>query len=167
MVNALDETYRELKALFGDRVMRDEPMSRHTSYRIGGPADLFVVARETRELATLLQFGVAHELPILWLGSGTNLLVADAGIRGLTVAECARRLGVERTVLFRHVVAVTGRNPQTHIHDARVAHACALLRETGQSLDAIARRCGYANASNLNVAFRARFPVSPGRWRQG
>ncbi len=74
---------------YGDRLMRDEPLSRHTSFAIGGPADLFIAARQPAEMVEWARLAWAEGVPMLVIGSGTNILVADAGVRGLVVAnEC-------------------------------------------------------------------------------
>jgi len=67
------------------RVLRDEPLSKHTSYRIGGPADFFTAVKDTRQLCDWV--ALARELgqPFLVMGNGTNLLVADRGYRGLVI----------------------------------------------------------------------------------
>jgi UDP-N-acetylmuramate dehydrogenase len=72
-------------AVAGVRVRRDEPLARHTSFRIGGPADLFVDAVSVGELETVLRVCAARALPAFFLGGGTNLLVSDRGVRGLVV----------------------------------------------------------------------------------
>lgn len=64
---------------------RDEPLARHTSFRIGGPADLFVDAASGPELQCVLAACAAAECPVFFLGGGTNLLVSDRGIRGLVL----------------------------------------------------------------------------------
>lgn len=66
-------------------VLRDEPMSRHTTYQIGGPADLFVIAANREQM--ILAFNAAHALGFapLILGGGAEILVADAGIRGVVI----------------------------------------------------------------------------------
>ena len=68
-----------------DRVLTDEPMSRHTSFRIGGPADAFVMVHNDYELASVLRLvnegGAEHML----IGNGSNLLVADEGYRGIMI----------------------------------------------------------------------------------
>jgi UDP-N-acetylmuramate dehydrogenase len=66
-------------------VRRDEPLARHTSMRVGGPADLFCEVESEDALAELLRHASAHRLPVFLLGGGTNLVVADGGIRGLTI----------------------------------------------------------------------------------
>ncbi len=66
----------------GCAVLREEPMSRHTTFRIGGPADLFLTVPEEEALAALLQEAANLEIPLFPLGNGSNLLVSDKGIRG-------------------------------------------------------------------------------------
>ena len=67
------------------RVAAAEPMRAHTSFRLGGPADLYVVPADPEDLAAALSVLAAEGVPAFLLGGGTNLLVADAGIRGAVV----------------------------------------------------------------------------------
>jgi len=64
---------------------RDEPMSRHTSWRVGGPADVFFRPRGTAELKAILG-SLPADMPITWIGLGSNMLVRDGGIRGAVIA---------------------------------------------------------------------------------
>ena len=66
-------------------LVRDEPLSRHTSYRIGGPADFFSVANDEQQLCRWTKMARELEQPYLIIGRGTNLLVADKGFRGLVI----------------------------------------------------------------------------------
>lgn len=66
-------------------VLYDEPMSRHTSWRIGGPADVYFKPRDRHELVQFLQ-ELDSDMPILWVGLGSNLLVRDGGFRGAVIA---------------------------------------------------------------------------------
>lgn len=61
-----------------------EPMSRHTSWRVGGPADRFYCPADVDDLSLFLQQQAADE-PLFWLGLGSNLLVRDGGIRGTVI----------------------------------------------------------------------------------
>ena len=71
-------------AEFESRVRRNEPMSRHTSWHIGGPADLYFSPRDRADLLAFL--GTLPEgTPLFWLGLGSNLLVRDGGIRGVVI----------------------------------------------------------------------------------
>ena len=62
-----------------------ERMSRHTSFRIGGPADLLAQPQSEQELAALLAKAAANAVPVTLVGNGSNLLVRDKGIRGLVI----------------------------------------------------------------------------------
>lgn len=66
-------------------VRRTESLANHTSFRIGGPADLFAEPSTLEELVTLLRMAAASGLPVAVIGGGTNMLVADRGINGLVV----------------------------------------------------------------------------------
>src|SRR5581483_7897459 len=76
---------RDDPAVPGVAIRRSEPMSRHTSMRVGGPAELFCEVESAGALAASLRWAKAQSLPVFVLGGGTNLVVADAGIPGLTV----------------------------------------------------------------------------------
>lgn len=67
------------------RVRRDEPLARHTSMRVGGPADLFCEVESEPALAAVVRHARAAHLPMFVLGGGTNLIVSDRGVRGVTV----------------------------------------------------------------------------------
>lgn len=63
----------------------NEPLSAHTTYQIGGPADLFVVAESEEQLIAAIHATRAREVPLFLLGGGSNVLVSDRGIRGLVI----------------------------------------------------------------------------------
>ncbi len=69
----------------GLRVRRSEPLARRGWWRVGGPADLWVEPADADALALALRAARDHGLPVTVMGNGSNLLVADAGIRGLVV----------------------------------------------------------------------------------
>ena len=75
-----------LTALLGDAVRFDEPMRRHTTARIGGPADALAAPRSTDAVAALLAWCRDRGVPVTVVGGGSNLLVRDAGIRGVVLA---------------------------------------------------------------------------------
>ncbi|MBX3026505.1 UDP-N-acetylmuramate dehydrogenase [bacterium] len=82
-----------LQQRFGPRVRYAEPLSRHTSFRIGGPADAWVEVGSAEEILALQRRGRAEGIPVSVLGIGTNVLVADRGVRGI-VLKLGRALGV-------------------------------------------------------------------------
>jgi UDP-N-acetylmuramate dehydrogenase len=89
MTNLLDKTrLDELQARLGaDRLEHDVPLSKHTTFRIGGPADLFYRARTPDELAGAITTARALEIPFFLLGTGANILVGDRGYRGLVIRD--------------------------------------------------------------------------------
>jgi UDP-N-acetylmuramate dehydrogenase len=70
----------------------DEPLARHTTFRIGGPADLFLVAESEAELAAAARWAGREGVDLLVLGAGSNILVADEGVRGLVLVNRASTL---------------------------------------------------------------------------
>jgi UDP-N-acetylmuramate dehydrogenase len=70
---------------FDSRVLRNEPMSRHTSWHVGGPADLYFTPINVDDVAEFLR-NLKPETSVLWIGLGSNLLVRDGGIRGAVIA---------------------------------------------------------------------------------
>lgn len=93
----LPDALRDLRAAFGERLLIDEPLARHTSARIGGPADAFLVARTVADLRQAAGSAWAHGLPLLILGGGSNVLISDAGVRGLVVHNRADRVSFDGT----------------------------------------------------------------------
>lgn len=73
-----------------ERVRVAELLARHTSYRIGGPADLFVSVESPEELAAAVTLARESGVPCFVLGAGSNVLVSDRGVRGLVVQNRAR-----------------------------------------------------------------------------
>lgn len=68
-------------------LIRHEPLARHTSYGIGGPADYLVIAETVADLRRWLAWGRERGLPLTLLGHGSNVLVADAGVQGLVIVN--------------------------------------------------------------------------------
>ena len=68
-----------------DNVLIDEPMSKHTTFEIGGPADLFVIPETTEEVREVIAACRAAEVPYFVLGNGSDLLVSDEGYRGVII----------------------------------------------------------------------------------
>ncbi len=76
---------RESSTPLRGRQLHDEPMARHTSWRVGGPADRYYEPADREDLMVFVQTLPADE-PVLWLGLGSNLLVRDGGWRGSVIA---------------------------------------------------------------------------------
>ena len=76
----------KLQNLLGDtKVLVNEPMASHTTFRIGGPADYFVLPETVEELAGILKLCKEENVPYFILGNGSNLLAGDKGFRGVVV----------------------------------------------------------------------------------
>lgn len=76
---------QELSRILRGRYKKNEPMSLHTSWRVGGPADYYLYPGDRDELKEIVRFQKRAGLPLFVLGNGSNLLVRDGGIRGLVV----------------------------------------------------------------------------------
>ena len=76
----------ELRKILRGTVRSSEPMSRHTSYRIGGPADIYVEPADCDDLSSAVSFANNEGLPVTVIGRGTNVLVRDGGVRGVVIA---------------------------------------------------------------------------------
>jgi len=102
---------------FSSRIRIAEPLSRHTSWHVGGPADIFFMPESRQDLVSFLQ-KVPAGVPLLWLGLGSNLLVRDGGVRGVVISTREALTALERRD-ERDVYAEAG------VPCARLARACA------------------------------------------
>lgn len=109
----INECIAALRAAAPDiDILKDEPMRRHTTFAIGGPADLFIQPKTRRELAGALSVLRERGIPFLLLGNGSNMLVADAGIRGAVVCTTELdevRIGEDGYTLTAEAGALLGR----------------------------------------------------------
>ena len=86
-----------LQQFLGARARAQEPLARHTTLRIGGPADLWVEAKSTVELIEWSRQAWAYGVPVLVIGHGSNLLVLDGGVRGLVIENRADKIRLQVT----------------------------------------------------------------------
>ena len=86
------EAWVALRAEFGDRVKVGEQLARYTTARIGGPADLLIEATSADDLKSIVLAARRIPLAIFILGGGSNVLVSDTGVRGLTIIDKAKRI---------------------------------------------------------------------------
>src|SRR5258708_38077958 len=78
-----EKVYDELYTRYQGRVRRNEPLSRHGTFGVGGPADVWVTLETSEQLLDLVSQCMAKEWPLLLVGNGTNVLYAGAGARGV------------------------------------------------------------------------------------
>lgn len=79
-----------LAAALGERAQRDEPLAPYTCMRVGGPADLLLVSESVEDVVRAVALAGQQDIPWCVLGCGCNVLVADAGVRGLVIVNRAR-----------------------------------------------------------------------------
>ncbi len=78
--------HEELCKIIGnENVLRDEPMKNHTTFRVGGPADWFVMPEEEEQVREIIKILHAEKIPYYVTGNGSNLLVGDKGYRGVVI----------------------------------------------------------------------------------
>lgn len=74
-----------LRSVFKDAVRFDHPLADYTTFKIGGPADVLVEPADTEQLKALVQWSHQRKIAFWVMGGGTNLLVTDRGVRGITI----------------------------------------------------------------------------------
>lgn len=74
-----------IRKITGGKILKNEPMARHTTFRTGGPADYYIVPRNTKELAGLIRYFAINDIDYFVIGNGSNLLVSDDGYRGVII----------------------------------------------------------------------------------
>lgn len=112
------QTVERLRQIFGDQLHVNESLRRHTTARVGGPAELFLTVTSADQLLTAVEVAYNAGVSYFVLGGGSNVLVADAGVSGLVILNRARK------VSFRHSGA-----------------GVVCTAESGANLSALARQC--------------------------
>ncbi len=125
----LDAIVARFEETFGDAFRQNEPMSRYTTAGLGGLADFVVTVRSADELAEAVGLAARQHLRYWVLGDGANVLVSDAGIRGLVIRNRAKE------VAFRHN-----------------GIGVILRAESGANLSSLARRCASRGLAGLGWA---------------
>lgn len=94
--------YEELKVLIDEKLInRDEKLSKHTTFRVGGPADFLVQVDSVESLQKVYLLCKEHKIPYYIIGNGSNLLVGDLGFRGVIIEICNKmnKVSCERDVI--------------------------------------------------------------------
>lgn len=104
-----DQIYNLLiKELPEEQIRKDEPMNKHTNFKIGGNADFYVIAKEVNQIITVLNISKEHNIPLTILGNGSNVLVGDKGIRGITLKISIEELKIEKKDEFAIITVGAG-----------------------------------------------------------
>jgi UDP-N-acetylmuramate dehydrogenase len=85
MAGGLSAFVAAMTAAFGDRVQANEPLAPLTTFKVGGPADWLFESRSSGEVGTALRIAHGHDVAVTMLGGGSNVLIADEGVRGLVI----------------------------------------------------------------------------------
>ena len=94
----MDDLEKKLQDVINKKnIYINEPMSKHTSFKIGGVADYFIKITSVDELKNLFKISKKYNVPITLVGNGTNLLVKDGGIRGFVVKLEMNNFKIKRT----------------------------------------------------------------------
>ena len=94
----MEELYNKLLTKIPkDNIRLNEDMSKHTSIKIGGPADIFIKIKNIEELKYVLKIAKEENIPITVIGNGSNLLVKDKGIRGIVLQIKIDEISVNAT----------------------------------------------------------------------
>ena len=92
----MDTKIDQLKQIIPEKyILRQEPMKNHTTFRIGGPADIFVAPENMEEIKAVSCFAKEEGIPLFVLGNGSNLLVADDGMDGIVLQIYKNYSGIE------------------------------------------------------------------------
>ena len=91
--------HKQLLAIVGeDGVKENEPMKSHTTFKVGGPADFFLMPQTMEQVQKIIKLAKQEHIPYLFIGNGSNLLVSDHGIRGMVITMMGmNQIKVEET----------------------------------------------------------------------
>ena len=89
-------------------ILKDEPMSKHTSFKTGGTADFYIKVQDEKDLKNLIKYANKNKIPVTIVGNGTNLLVTDKGIRGIVINVRMNKVTIDNTKNKGTIVAEAG-----------------------------------------------------------
>ena len=82
-----------------DLIKTNEPMKNHTSFKIGGPAEIYIKITSIEELQKVLEFAKKENIKITILGNGSNVLVSDKGIKGIVIKTNLKDINIEKVLI--------------------------------------------------------------------
>lgn len=105
----IQKTYQELlNVIPKDKIKQNEPMNKHTAFKIGGPADIFVNIEHIEELKEILEIIKNNNIPFKIIGNGSNILVKDEGFRGVILKNSLNNFDVETQENNVYITASSG-----------------------------------------------------------
>ena len=101
----------ELRKIINGQILEDEPMSKHTTYGIGGPARAFIRPKDRNDLARILKFSKENAINTYFFGSGSNLLISDKGIDGIVLCpiKCLKKYSIKDNLIFAESGVMLGK----------------------------------------------------------
>lgn len=129
----MEQFLTALRQQFGSRVRRQEPLARHTTLRLGGPAEIWLAVETVTELVTVVTLARARAVPVFILGGGANLLISDQGLQGLVIGNRTRQIHFPKM-------------------PARPGQPLIIKADSGVILPNLARRCARRGLSGLEWA---------------
>lgn len=88
------------KCVTKEQIKTNEPMSKHTTFQIGGNADYYVTVKNMQEAQSIVTVAKKYELPITYLGNGSNILVRDEGVRGIVLKNAIGTVEIEENTMI-------------------------------------------------------------------
>ena len=85
-----------IRELPEEQIKIDEPMKKHTNFKIGGNADIYVTAKTIEQVQVILKLVKQYQIPLVILGNGSNVLVSDQGIRGIVLSIAIQQFEIEK-----------------------------------------------------------------------
>ncbi|MBP7998261.1 MAG: UDP-N-acetylmuramate dehydrogenase [Chloroflexi bacterium] len=108
--SVLDAIHQRFYEVFGDRFQTQVELSRFTSARVGGPAEMFLTVNSAQELQAAVELAYAQSMNYFILGGGSNILVSDKGVRGLVIFNRAREVKFRSNGIQVICIAESGAN---------------------------------------------------------
>lgn len=136
------DLYKDLLLKIKGSVYLSETMSKHTTFRIGGKADLLVLPSNSEDLYLIYQFAKTHGVPVYLIGSGSNLLISDSGFHGIIIKIQSNLNRIECE--DNHLIAQAGVLSQKIIQEALHHHLVGLDFLSG--IPGTVGGCTYMNA---------------------
>ena len=96
------EQFISAVAELGFSCKTNEPMCRHTTFAIGGPADVYVEITDVSKINEVLKFAVSFDVPYTVIGNGSNLLISDKGVAGAVLKICDDTIVVKGNAILSY-----------------------------------------------------------------
>lgn len=105
----IEKVYLDLtKILSSSTISKNEPMSKHTTFKIGGNADIFIKAKSIEDIKKVLKLCNNKNIPLYIMGNGSNVLVKDNGIRGIVLIVDINDISIEKREDKAQITASAG-----------------------------------------------------------